>query len=199
MGASNAAGRSDAEETSVWAKSAACFSRWRGGDAAALDELVRLMTPVLWHTVRAYGLTSVAAEDAVQNTWLALVRNGHQVAEAAAIGGWLLTTARRTAWRARSTDAKTLTVEDTHLAAALPTSKAAEASAMEQLGSSILWKHVQTLDERCQRLLRIVAFDDRPDYAGLAQDLGMPVGSIGPTRRRCLDKLRSSLEKGGQL
>lgn len=52
---------------------------------------------------------------------------------------------------------------------------------------------MQTLDERCQRLLRIVAFDDRPDYAGLAKDLNMPVGSIGPTRRRCLDKLRSSL------
>ncbi|MCB0891596.1 MAG: sigma-70 family RNA polymerase sigma factor, partial [Propionibacteriaceae bacterium] len=119
--------------------------------------------------------------------------------EAAAIGGWLLTTARRTAWRAKSTDAKTLAVEDTQLAAGLPTSKAAEASALEELGSSILWEHVQTLDERCQRLLRIVAFDDRPDYAGLAKDLNMPVGSIGPTRRRCLDKLRSSLEKGGQL
>lgn len=199
MAASDVAGRSDAAETSVWVRAAACFGRWQGGDAAALDELVRLMTPVLWHTVRSYGLTQVAAEDAVQNTWLALVRNGHQVAEAAAIGGWLLTTARRTAWRARSTDAKTLPVEDTQLAAGLPTSKAAEASAMEELSSSILWEHVQTLDERCQRLLRIVAFDDRPDYAGLAKDLEMPIGSIGPTRRRCLDKLRSSLEKGGQL
>ena len=199
MAPSNVAGRSDAAETSVWVRPAACFGRWQGGDSAALDELVRLITPVLWHTVRAYGLTQVAAEDAVQNTWLALVRNGHQVAEAGAIGGWLLTTARRTAWRAKSTDAKTLADEDTQLAAGLPTSKAAEASALEELGSSILWKHVQTLDERCQRLLRIVAFDDRPDYAGLAKDLNMPVGSIGPTRRRCLDKLRSSLEKGGQL
>jgi len=199
MAASDVAGRSDAAETSVWVRAAACFERWQGGDSAALDELVRLMTPVLWHTVRAYGLTQVAAEDAVQNTWLALVRNGHQVAESAAIGGWLLTTARRTAWRAKSTDAKTFAVEDTQLAAGLPTSKAAEASAMEELGSSMLRQHVQTLDERCQRLLRIVAFDDRPDYAGLAKDLHMPIGSIGPTRRRCLDKLRSSLEKGGQL
>ncbi len=199
MAASDVAGRSDAAETSVWVRAASCFTRWQGGESAALDELVKLMTPVLWHTVRAYGLSQAAAEDAVQNTWLALVRSGHQVSEAAAIGGWLLTTARRTAWRAKSSDAKTLAVDDVQLAAGLPTSKAAETSALEELGSSILWEHVQTLDERCQRLLRIVAFDDRPDYAGLAKDLNMPVGSIGPTRRRCLDKLRSSLEKGGQL
>jgi len=199
MAASDVAGRSDAAEVSVWVRAAGCFGRWQGGEAAALDELVRVMTPVLWHTVRAYGLSQAAAEDAVQNTWLALVRNGHQVSEAAAIGGWLLTTARRTAWRAKSADVKALPVEDTHLASALPNSQAAEASALEQLASTVLWKHVQTLDDRCQRLLRIVAFDDRPDYAGLAQDMGMPIGSIGPTRRRCLDKLRSSLEKGGQL
>lgn len=199
MAASDVAGRSEASETSLWVKAAECFSRWRDGDSSALDELVTLMTPVLWHTVRAYGLSQMAAEDAVQNTWLALVRNGHQVAEAAAIGGWLLTTARRTAWRARSSDARTLAVEDTQLAAGLPSAQAAEASALEQLATSVLWEHVQTLDERCQRLLRIVAFDDRPDYAGLAKDLNMPIGSIGPTRRRCLDKLRTSLEKGGQL
>ena len=199
MAASDVAGRSDATESSVWVRATACFTRWQGGDSGALDDLVRLMSPVLWHTVRAYGLTQAAAEDAVQNTWLALVRNRHQVHEAAAIGGWLLTTARRTAWRTKSTDAKTLAVEDTHLTAALPNSAAAEASALEQLAASALWQHVQTLDERCQRLLRIVAFDDRPDYAGLAQSLGMPIGSIGPTRRRCLDKLRRSPEKGGHL
>ncbi|WP_206601031.1 RNA polymerase sigma factor, partial [Brachyspira hyodysenteriae] len=66
------------------------------------------MTPVLWHTIRAYGLAQAAAEDAVQNTWLALVRNGHQVTESAAIGGWLLTTARRTAWRAKSSDTRAM-------------------------------------------------------------------------------------------
>ena len=199
MAASTVAENSDAAEASVWVRAAACFQRWQAGESAGLDELVRLMTPVLWHTVRAYGLSQAAAEDAVQNTWLALVRNGHQVAEPAAIGGWLLTTARRTAWRTKSTDGKTTAVEDTQLAAGLPPSVAAETSALEELSGSVLWEHVRALDERCQRLLRIVAFDDRPDYAGLAQNLGMPIGSIGPTRRRCLDKLRSSLEKGGQL
>ncbi len=60
-----------------------------------------------------------------------------------------------------------------------------------------LWSAVDTLNERCQRLLRVVAFEDRPDYARLAQDLSMPIGSIGPTRQRCLAKLRAVLESAG--
>ena len=56
---------------------------------------------------------------------------------------------------------------------------------------------VGTLNERCQRLLRIVAFEERPDYARIAEDLAMPIGSIGPTRQRCLAKLRALLEGDG--
>jgi DNA-directed RNA polymerase specialized sigma24 family protein len=56
---------------------------------------------------------------------------------------------------------------------------------------------VAQLNARCQRLLRIVAFEERPDYARIAQDLAMPIGSIGPTRQRCLAKLRTSLEADG--
>ena len=49
------------------------------------------------------------------------------------------------------------------------------------------------MSERCQALLRIIAFVDRPDYVAVSQALGMPVGSIGPTRGRCLAKLRAAL------
>ena len=66
---------------------------------------------------------------------------------------------------------------------------------VEQLGvSDVLWTHVQDLSERCRRLLAVIAFADRPDYAAIAEALGMPVGSIGPTRGRCLAKLRAALE-----
>ncbi len=183
-------------EESVWRLAAASFDAWRSGDKAAMDDLVRSMTPVLWHVVRAYGLSQAAAEDVIQNTWLALVRNAHQVAESAAVGGWLLTTARRTAWRAKSGDGKATPTDDADLAYRLPSAPSAEAISVEDLGARDLWDLVHQLDERCQRLLRVVAFDDRPDYAGLAGELGMPIGSIGPTRRRCLDKLKSALQKG---
>jgi DNA-directed RNA polymerase specialized sigma24 family protein len=62
-----------------------------------------------------------------------------------------------------------------------------------------LWACVSQLSERCQRLLRIVAFEDRPDYAGIARDLSMPIGSIGPTRGRCLDKLKTLLRSDGGI
>jgi DNA-directed RNA polymerase specialized sigma24 family protein len=58
---------------------------------------------------------------------------------------------------------------------------------------SLLWRHVRDLPERCQTLLRVIALADRPDYAQVAEALGMPVGSIGPTRGRCLAKLRAAL------
>ena len=56
-----------------------------------------------------------------------------------------------------------------------------------------LWRHVEKLPDRCRTLLRVIAFADRPDYPELARSLGMPIGSIGPTRGRCLAKLRASL------
>jgi DNA-directed RNA polymerase specialized sigma24 family protein len=59
--------------------------------------------------------------------------------------------------------------------------------------SRILWQHFRRLPERCRTLLRIVAEVDRPDYSMVAEALGMPRGSIGPTRGRCLAKLREML------
>ena len=61
------------------------FRRWLDDDEAALDDLVRVMSPVLWHVVRATGLDKEAAEDVVQNTWLTLVRSADSVRDPQAI------------------------------------------------------------------------------------------------------------------
>lgn len=60
-----------------------------------------------------------------------------------------------------------------------------------------LWTAIRQLSPRCQELLRIIAFVPRPDYAAVAADLGMQVGSVGPTRGRCLAKLRALLLASG--
>ena len=69
---------------------------------------------------------------------------------------------------------------------------------MRRDGDDRLWDAVERLSERCQALLRIVAFEHRPDYTKIAADLGMPVGSIGPTRGRCLQKLRATVMENGE-
>jgi len=181
----------------VWGQAASAFERWVEGDAVALDELVRVMTPVLWHVVRAYRLTSELAEDVVQTTWLALVRSRASIQEPAAVGGWLTTTARREAWKVAKATGRGIPVEDDELSRRLPDEDSAEMEVVRRDGDERLWDAVERLSERCQALLRIVAFEHRPDYTTIAANLDMPVGSIGPTRSRCLQKLRTLIEKNG--
>lgn len=181
----------------IWAQAAGHFSRWREGDARAMDDLVRLMTPVLWHVVRAYGLEQMLAEDVVQATWLTLVRRHESIVEVNAVAGWLTTCARREAWRSGRAQTRSRPTEAVDLEPLLPREDSAETLAQAGERDRSLWSAVGGLDERCRRLLRIVAFEERPDYAGIARDLSMPIGSIGPTRRRCLGKLRTALEADG--
>jgi RNA polymerase sigma factor (sigma-70 family) len=181
----------------VWGQAASAFERWSDGDAVALDELVRVMTPVLWHVVRAYRLAHEVAEDVVQTTWLSLVRSKASIHEPAAVGGWLTTTARREAWKVAKASGRGIPVEDDELARRLPDEDSAEAEVVRRDGEGHLWDAVEQLSERCQALLRIVAFEHRPDYTKIATDLDMPVGSIGPTRGRCLQKLRAIIEQDG--
>jgi RNA polymerase sigma factor (sigma-70 family) len=183
-----------AESHVIWDDSAAAFSRWLSGEPGAMDELVHTMTPVLWQVVRAYGLAQDQAQDVVQTTWLTLVQRSGSIADPHAIAAWLLTTARREAWRVSKRSAASIPVSDEVLEAVTDDEASAEDVALARDGENRLWACVRRQSERCQRLLRIVAFEQRPDYAKIARDLGMPVGSIGPTRGRCLSKLREALE-----
>lgn len=178
---------------STWDRAAGAFRRWRDGDAHAMDDLVTVMTPVLWHVVRAYGLTRDDAQDVVQTTWTTLVRRADTVADPQAIAAWLTTTARREAWRVGRRRTPTVTVTDDVLEFFGDTVGSAEQQAVVQDSDDLLWRCVRRLSERCRHLLRIVAFEDRPDYARISRDLNMPTGSIGPTRGRCLARLRQTL------
>lgn len=180
-----------------WERAAALFLRWRDGDPRAMDDLVRLMTPVLWHVARAYGLDRSLAEDVVQSTWMALMRRHAAIDEPVAIAGWLTMCTRREAWRVGRLQRRADPTETASLELYLPPRESAERAAQRGAEAATLWAAVGRLNARCQRLLRVVAFEERPNYARLAQDLAMPIGSIGPTRQRCLVKLRALLEREG--
>lgn len=170
-----------------------CFRAWRSGDRSVLDELVRRVSPVLWQVVRSYGLDQASAEDVVQTTWMTMIRKSEQVRDDRAVLGWLTIIARREAWRTSQQRGRTNPTEDAVIETALPTAPSPESEVLDSDAQRVLWQNVAKLDERCQHLLRVVAFNDRPDYASLASHLGMPMGSIGPTRSRCLAKLRMLL------
>ncbi|KQZ85914.1 RNA polymerase subunit sigma-70 [Microbacterium sp. Root166] len=187
----------ESAEPARWERAATLFVQWREGDSRAMDELVRLLSPTLWHVARAYGLDPGLAQDVVQTTWLTLVRRHETINDPRAVSGWLSMCARREAWRVGKQQRRSDPTEVEALEPHLPTHESAEQTAATGDAANRLWQAVGTLNERCRRLLRIVAFEERPDYARIAQDLAMPVGSIGPTRQRCLGKLRAALEDAG--
>lgn len=171
-------------------EAAQAFAAYRDGDVEHMSDLVELLTPILWHTARSHRLDDGSAMDVVQTAWLRLVENADKIADPQAVMGWLLVTVRRESWRlsrrAARLDAELdESAEDTSLGPA-DLSVISESDAM-------LWRHLGELTARCQALLRVIAFAERPDYASVAEALGMPVGSIGPTRGRCLAKLREAL------
>ena len=189
--------RDTEDSASVWDVAGSSFARWRAGDPSALDELVHAMSPILWHVVRATGLDKEQSEDVVQTAWLALVRNAETVGDPQAVARWLCTTARREAWRVSKTAGRSTAVEDDALEWRLPSQPSPETQVVLGDEQARLWESLKVLPERCQKLLRIVAMEPRPDYARIAGELKMPIGSIGPTRGRCLDKLRNELHRTG--
>jgi RNA polymerase sigma factor (sigma-70 family) len=177
------------------------FTDYQAGDRQALDLLVETVTPLLWRTVRETGLDTVASEDVIQTVWLALLRKADTIREPRTVVKWLLTSARREAWRVskrvRSDLGHTGAVfgVDEEELLALPEQRDSlpDETVLRDTRQRQLWQHVQALPDRCRQLLSVIAFADRPDYSHIAESLGMPVGSIGPTRGRCLAKLRDLL------
>jgi RNA polymerase sigma factor (sigma-70 family) len=181
-------------EDSLAVRAGRLFAAYRDGEAAAMSDLVRTLTPILWHTVRSTRLDHATAEDVLQSVWLSLVRHSDTITEPNAVLQWLVVSTKREAWRV-SRGQDRVRPEDVETTRAGQTDGEAEVG--EQVAGAqsddVLWRHVQQLPERCQTLLRVIAFAAKPDYAQIARALGMPVGSIGPTRGRCLAKLRLAL------
>lgn len=181
-------------EDSLASRAARLFVEYRSGDSAKMAELVRILTPILWHIARASRLDSATAEDVLQTVWLSLVRKADTITEPSALLQWMVVTTKREAWRVARGQAK-VRPED------LEATNSVNAAADDPVEDEVLrdevehrlWFHIARLPERCRALLRVIAFADRPDYAELAKALGIPQGSIGPTRGRCLAKLRLRL------
>jgi RNA polymerase sigma factor (sigma-70 family) len=184
----------DIVEDSLATRAGRLFAQYRDGDQAKMGDLVRALTPILWHTARSSQLDPATAEDVLQSVWLTLIRKSDTISEPLAVLRWMVVTTKREAWRAARNQAR-LRPEDLESSTTATSNEgqSVEDTVLRDEGDAQLWKHIAALPERCRTLLRVIAFADRPDYAELAKALGMPQGSIGPTRGRCLAKLRIAL------
>jgi RNA polymerase sigma factor (sigma-70 family) len=162
-------------------------------DETAWRELVDRHGYRMWAVARAVGLGSADAADAVQGAWLRLVESFHTIRDLDRVGGWLVTTTRHEALRIARRRAGH---ELTDVVAEIPASDGDPVAEMlTEEDGRLLWEAVDTLPEPCRALLRLIVMVPEAGYAQLSRHLGMPIGSIGPTRIRCLKRLRSLLER----
>lgn len=170
--------------------------RVRAGDAAAWEALTDRFTNLLWSIARGLGLGDADAADAVQTTWLRLVENVDTIRDPERLGGWLATSVRRECYDILRRSARTRPGEpdgpDGWAGLADPADPLDFALLRDERDAA-LWSAVATLRPACRRLLRVLMADPPPSYVEVASALDMPVGSIGPTRSRCLDCLRQRL------
>lgn len=172
----------------------------RGKDAGAWEALVSRYERLVYTIPIRYGLSGTEADDVFQSVWVALLDHLPKLRQPERVSAWLVTTARRECWDRRRGAAyeRTRTVASDEMPE--PDARWVEDLSPEEIvmryeEHRTLQSALQQLEERCRRLLHYL-YDDRaqPTYAEIAVRLKMAVGSIGPTRARCLEKLRDLLE-----
>ena len=182
----------------------ALVTRASGGDQEAWYELVDRYAPLVYTICTRYRLSNHDIEDVGQNVWLLLVEQLGKLREPAALPGWLATTTARECLRVVTAASKTerpgtglddsvLFVDDAVID---------EEILMAERNAALRAAFAE-LQPRCQRLLSMLISDPPHSYADIHAELGLPVGSIGPQRARCLDRLRQSdalaaLGEGGE-
>lgn len=179
------------------ARVAALLQSAQSGNRESLNKIVVELSPVLWQVARAQGLDREAAEDAIQCTWLSLLRHLDQIHSPIALTAWLVTATKREAWRTRTAHRAEQPLDGDRISDTADPQPLPEERVLLAERHRDVWTAVRRLPQRCQELLRVVAFSHRPDYDAVATALGMPRGSIGPTRGRCLAKLRTLLDPDG--
>ncbi len=171
-------------------------SRAANGDGAAWNAIVDRFSSLVWATARAHRLSRDDAADVAQTTWLRLVEHLDRIREPERLGAWLATTARHESLRVIRRSTRERSSDEVDLFEA-PADDALDAVLVDPDRDGALWRAFAALSERCKSLLRLLMADEEPSYEEVGAALGMPVGAIGPTRGRCLEKLRGHVAVAG--
>jgi RNA polymerase sigma factor (sigma-70 family) len=181
---------------------AACLS----GEAEAWDALIMRVGPLIYSLAMRMGLSEADAQDVLQEVCLLMLNHLESLRDASRLSGWVASTTRREIWRLHHRSRPTLLSE---LPEGMPETAyrpltgdepadTPEATYIALEDQKLVRDALQHLPDRCRRLLTLLYCEDPPcSYIEVAAQLGMPQGSIGPSRARCLQQLQKILERSG--
>lgn len=167
-------------------------TRARDGDERAWAALVEWYAPLIWSLCRRYRLDTTDTADVGENVWLLLVNQLGKMRDPAALPGWLATTTRREYTRVLNRAQVPHAARHEPDAENIPDGEAEtiEHGLLAAEQHAALREAFTHLPRHDQQLIVLLIEDTPVSYAQISARLGIPVGSIGPNRRRCLDKLR---------
>ena len=175
---------------------AALVRQAASGDRSAWERLVDQYSRLIWAMTRDFKLSESDAADVVQATWLRLLEHIDRIEHPARISSWLATTARHECLRHVAARKRVMLIH--HEDAALTEVASPQPEVDERLLTAEQAQAVRDalsrLPSRWQQLLELLMADPPVSYVEISSKLGLPVGSIGPTRRRCLERLRVLLQ-----
>ncbi len=161
------------------------------GDQTAWNELVDRFGQMVWSIARSFRLDDATAKDVSQTVWLRLVENCHRIDDPERLPGWLATTCRREALRVKGMRDR---VVPTDFQYDVPDESASlESMLVEDEEAREVVIAFGSLSDECQQLLRLLTTEPPLSYEEISEIIGRPIGSLGPTRSRCLERLKASL------
>ena len=164
-------------------------TRARDGDKDAWNELVERYAPLVWSVCRRSRLAQADVDDVGQSVWLRLIEHLPGLREPAALPGWIATTTQRECFRLLRATSRVEPVDsvESHDAAEFAI---AEEEVLRHERRTILRAAFAELSRQCQKLLALLVQDPPAPYDEISRTLSLPIGSIGPNRARCLNRLR---------
>lgn len=166
----------------------------RDGNQGAWNSLVERYGRMVYSIPRKLGLSAEDADDVFQTVFSTLLRRLDDIEDPASLPYWLMTTTRRESWRVGRQAGRFTEIDETALDEREPIG--AEVEQYER--DLVVRAAMERLDARCRRLLTALFLDpSEQSYQAIAEEFGMPIGSIGPTRARCLRKVQTILRDLG--
>jgi len=179
----------DTTEVAGLVRGAAC------GDRRSWERLVDQFARLIWSITADFKLTESDAADVAQTTWLRLLEHIDRIEYPDRVGSWLAATARNECLRSLAARKRVVLAHDDEMLTAVVASEPeVDERILADERDQVVRDALSRLPRRSQRLLELLMADPPTSYAEISDEMGLPVGSIGPTRGRCLAQLRVLLQ-----